>query len=161
MCATYHTAAFSAPPAQSIEIVVTFLPGTITQFSLEPKSALSGLLSSGSISGNSLSFTVQAPAKVEIRINTAVTLFSDTPATTALYLSVDLPEVPSEIPSASDTTGLFFGPGTHELGLKTFDGAGSKAPKWIYVVSRLLGLIVPGRARKFSYARMSRHPVLW
>lgn len=130
VAATYHTSAFSATSGL-VTIVVTSLKGPINMYTLEPAGPDVG---SAVANGNTLTFTVQAPRKVEVRINSAVTYIGDTAASTVMYLIVDKPEIAAQIPSRTDPKVLYFGPGVHNLGLMLYN-ATNPPPSQIYAVS--------------------------
>lgn len=135
--ATYHTGTFAASAGAPVTITITFSKGPIALYSLLPAGPdVAGAI----VSNNTLTFTVVAPRKLEVRINSAVTVIGDTVASTVMYLVVDLPEIASQIPSPTDPTVLYFAPGIHNLGLVQYNST-KLAPKKIYAVSNFLGLL--------------------
>lgn len=131
--ATYHNAAFSASASGLVTVSVTYHDVPITAYSLHPAGADVG---GATLNGNIITFTVMAPRKVEIRVNEAVTYIGDTAATAVMYLSVDLPEVASEIPSPTDKTVLYYGPSTtpYNVGFMSYNST-NPPPRMIYIVS--------------------------
>lgn len=131
VAATFNTAAFAAKPRGLITVTATYTGGKINEYTLLP--AGPGL-SSAKVSGNILTFQVQAPRKIEIRVNEAVTTVGDVLTTPSMYLIVDLPEVASEVPRPGDKGVQYFGPGTHDVGVITYS-ASNPPPKLIYIVT--------------------------
>lgn len=130
--ATFQTCYFAAIPNTPISVTVNYSPGIINQYSLLPTGK--DVKSSTKILNNQITFSIFAPTKLELRINSAVTVIGDTPLSTVLYIIVDLPEVQNDIPAVNDPEVLYFKPGLHNLGYKVFD-INHPAPKRIYVVS--------------------------
>lgn len=136
--ATYHTSTFAASAGGPVTITITFLKAPISLYSLLPAGPdVAGAI----VNNNTLTFTVVAPRKLEVRINAAVTVIGDTVASNVMYLVVDLPEVPSQIPTPTDPTVLYFPPGIYNLGLVQYNST-NPAPKKIYAVSNFLDLFL-------------------
>jgi hypothetical protein len=104
----YNAGSFRCAPfafSGSVEVQVAYHGGTIRSFQVNP-------LSKGVVarqSGDTLSFTLNQPQKLEVQINGASSQVAD--GNKLLYLFADPPE--STVPGPNDTNVLYFGPGDH------------------------------------------------
>ena len=108
--AVYDAGTFRCAPfafSDAITVEVTYRAGEIHSFQVNP-------LSKGIVArqnGNTLSFTLTQPEKLEIQINGASSQVVD--GNKLLYLFADAPE--TDAPKPDDPSVIYFGPGYHNV----------------------------------------------
>ncbi len=108
--AVYDAGTFRCAPfafSGAITVEVTYQSGDIHSYQINP-------LSKGIVArqnGNTLSFTLTRPEKLEIQINGATSQIAD--GNKLLYLFADAPE--TDTPKPNDPSVIYFGPGNHEV----------------------------------------------
>jgi len=108
--AVYNAGTFRCSPfafSGIVTIAVTYHLGAIHSFQINPSSK--GIVARQS--GDTLTFTLDRPQKLEVQINDATAQVVD--GNKLLYLFADAPEVSA--PQPDDPTVFYFGPGMHHL----------------------------------------------
>ena len=118
--AVYNAGTFRCAPfafSGAITVAVTYHPGAIRSFQINPLAK--GIAATQN--GNTLTFKLTQPEKLEIQINGATSQVVD--GNKLLYLFADAPEVIP--PTSGDQSVIYFGPGMHNPpgGVLTIDDA--------------------------------------
>lgn len=120
---TFRCAPFAFSGAITVE--VTFRAGEIQAYQINP-------LSKGIVArqnGNTLTFTLTRPEKLEIQINGATSQVVD--GNKLLYLFADAPE--TTVPQLNDPNIIYFGPGKHDVpgGILRIDDSNPRSAMYV------------------------------